>query len=269
MNIRYINSEEDKAEGRPHSWAGIKFLNAYPLIRGLAEALPGQRQFLGSPAECASLLDSGKVDLALVPLVTAVTNSWPFLGDVGIACSGPVTSVKFVYNTDLRLMKTYKPDPASGTSNLLARLLFNIEFGRDLIADTESEEAEIVIGDRAFETDTADQIDLGQAWFRETGMPFVFGVWAARTEKVLELYSDLLIGRLQDNLRERELLVHEASKLTGKLINVEDYLYRKLHFELTQRDHLGIKTFIDLAYKYDMIPTDKLRMFMAVGRTLV
>jgi len=63
--------------------------------------------------------------------------------------------------------------------------------------------------------------------------------------------------------------VHEASKLTGKLINVEDYLYRKLHFELNERDHLGIKTFIDLAHKYEMIPTNKLRMFMAVGRTAV
>ncbi len=264
-----MNSEGEQEHGRPRSWAGIKFLNAYPLIRGLEEALPGQRRYLGSPSECASLLDSGKVDLALVPLVTAVSNSWPFLGDVGIACRGPVTSVKFVYNTDLKLMKTYKPDPASGTSNLLARLLFNVEFGRDLIADADSEEGEIVIGDRAFETDTADQIDLGEAWFRETGMPFVFGVWAARTEEVLERYSDLLIGRLQDNLRERELLVHEASKLTGKLINVDDYLYRKLHFELEQRDHMGIKTFIDLAYKYGMIPTDKIRMYMTVGPTVV
>ncbi len=269
MSIRYIDSEGAQEQNRPRGWAGIKFLNAYPLIRGLDEALPDQRQYLGAPSECASLLDSGKVDLALVPLVTAVTNNWPFIGDIGIACRGPVTSVKFVYNTDLKLMRSYKPDPASGTSNLLARLLYNIEFGRDLIADYDSEDAEIVIGDRAFETDTADQIDLGQAWFRETGLPFVFGVWAARTEQTLERYAELLIGRLQENLQERELLVHEASKLTGKLINVEDYLYRKLHFELNERDHLGIKTFIDLAHKYEMIPTNKLRMFMAVGRTAV
>ncbi len=269
MNIRYMSSDNNQGQDRPRSWAGIKFLNAYPLIRGLDEALPEHRRYLGSPAECASLLDSGKVDLALVPLVTAVTNSWPFLGDVGIACRGEVSSVKMVYNTDLKLMKTYKPDPASGTSNLLARLLFNLEFGRDLIADYDSEEGEIVIGDRAFETDTADQIDLGEAWFRETGLPFVFGVWAARTEDVLEQYSDLLIGRMHENLRERETLVREASKLTGKLINVDDYLYRKLHFELNETDHLGIKTFINLAYKYDMLPTDKMRMFMAVGRTAV
>lgn len=266
-NIRYLQPGDESE--RKRSWAGIKFLNAYPLVRGLDTDLSGWGRFIGAPSECASLLDSGKVDLALVPLITAVTNNWPFLGEIGIACNGPVSSVKLIHHTPLNHIESYRPDPASGTSNVLARLWYNLEFGRDLTPDISSEDAEIVIGDRAFEAETAEQVDLGEAWHKETGLPFVFGVWAARDEKILDEIGDVLISRLKQNLDEQEALVHEASRLTGKLINVRDYLYSKLHYELGERDHLGMKTFIDLAYKYEYIRSEKMRMILSAPASTV
>lgn len=263
-NIRYLQSGDgnDGSNSHQRNWAGIKFLNAYPLVRGLVDDLPDWGRFIGAPSECASLLDTGKVDLALVPLITAVTNNWPFLGEVGIACNGPVGSVKLVHHAPLRHLKSYCPDPASGTSNVLARLWYNLEYGRDLTPDIESEDAEIVIGDRAFEAETAEQVDLGRAWHKETGLPFVFGVWAARESKVLDEFGGTLVNRLKQNLSESEVLVQEASRLTGKLINVRDYLYNKLHYELSDHDHLGMKTFIDLAYKYEYILNDEMHMIL-------
>ncbi|MFQ5607365.1 MAG: menaquinone biosynthetic enzyme MqnA/MqnD family protein [Candidatus Zixiibacteriota bacterium] len=260
MDIRYIGAGPGADPSVRRGWAGIKFLNAYPLVRGLADDLPGWSREIGTPAECASFLDSGAVDIALVPLVTAVTNGWPFLGDVGIACRGPVSSVKLIYNSNLKFIRSYRPDPASGTSNVLARLLYNLEYGRDITPDLKSEDAEIVIGDRAFEAETADQLDLGQAWFEETGLPFVFGVWAGRDEAILKALSEVLVNRLRANLDEPEPLIHEASRLTGKLINVQEYLYDRLHYALGEHDFLGMKTFVDLAYKYGLIPTDRMRM---------
>lgn len=259
MNIRLHNTDSaDNAT--PRRWAGIKYLNAYPLIRGLEEDLPDWQKLVGTPAECASLLDSGRADIALTPLITAVSENWPFLGDIGIACHGPVTSVKLVHHTSLKHVKTYRPDAASGTSNVLARLIYNLEFGRDIKPDSHSEDAEIVIGDRAFETDTADHVDLGEAWQKETGLPFVFGVWAARDESILQDLGPTLIARLGANLEEKQALVREASRLTGKLINIEDYLYNKLRYNLSELDLLGMKTFVDLAYEYGLIPTNKMRM---------
>ena len=263
MDIRYIGGGDSADPSTRRGWAGIKFMNAYPLVRGLADDLPGWNREIGTPAECASLLDSGAVDIALVPLVAAINNNWPFLGDIGIACRGPVTSVKLVYNTNLQFVESFKPDPASGTSNVLARLLYNREYGRDITPDMKSEEAEIVIGDRAFEADTADQLDLGKAWFDETGLPFVFGVWAARKESTLAELGELLVNRLQRNLAEPESLIHEASRLTGKLINVKEYLYQRLHFEFSEHDYLGMKTFVDLAHKYKLISNKSMRMFLA------
>lgn len=263
MDIRYIGADQNADPSSRRGWAGIKYLNAYPLVRGLMDDLPGWNREIGTPAECASFLDSGAVDIALVPLVTAINNDWPFLGDIGIACRGAVTSVKLVYNTNLRYIESFKPDPASGTSNVLARLLYNLEFGRDIIPDMKSEDAEIVIGDRAFEADTADQLDLGQAWFDETGLPFVFGVWAAREESTLAELGELLVNRLQRNLDEPESLIHEASRLTGKLINVKEYLYHHLHYTFGEHDYLGMKTFVDLAHKYKLISGKSMRMFLA------
>ena len=141
----------------------------------------------------------------------------------------------------------------------MARLLYNLEYGRDILPNPRSDDAEIVIGDRAFEADTADQIDLGKAWFDETGLPFVFGVWAARNEDILREVGPALISRMQTNLRERDMLIYGASRLTGKLINVKDYLYSKLHYQLGELDHLGINTFVDLAFKYGFLPTRKMR----------
>ncbi|HSG99485.1 MAG TPA: MqnA/MqnD/SBP family protein [candidate division Zixibacteria bacterium] len=262
MDIRYLPSGERRAEVA-RAWAGIKFLNAYPLLRNLEDDLQGWSRVIAAPSECASLLDAGKVDLAQVPLITAVVNNWPFLGEIGIACNGPVTSVKLIYHRDLKILESYRPDPASGTSNILARLWYNLEYGRDLTPDAKSDDAEIVIGDRAFEADTAEQIDLGAAWRRETGLPFVFGVWAARDEKLLSAVAPTLIARLERNLMETDALVSDASRLTGKLINVRRYLYQSLHYRLGERDHLGMHTFIDLAYKYDLIPTRAMRMILS------
>ena len=253
------NFSQDESEINSRGWAGIKYLNAYPLVRGLEEDFPHWRRYNGTPSECSSLLDRGKVDIALVPLVGAVLNNWPFLSDVGIACHGPVESVKLIFHTPLNKVETYKPDPASQTSNLMARLLYNLEFGRDILPNPRSEDAEIVIGDRAFEADTPDQIDLGKAWFDETGLPFVFGVWAARSDEILREVGPALIARMQANLRDRDLLIYGASRLTGKLINVKDYLYSKLHYQLGELDQLGINTFVDLAFKYGFLPTRKMR----------
>ena len=262
MEVRYLPSG-GRGGATASGWAGIKFLNAYPLLRNLEDDLQGWSRAIASPSECASLLDAGKVELAQTPLITAVINNWPFLGEIGIACNGPVTSVKLIHHKELRDLKTYRPDPASGTSNVLARLWYNLEYGRDLVPDMRSEDAEIVIGDRAFEADTADQVDLGAAWHRETGLPFVFGVWAARDEKLLSQLAPALIARLERNLADREYLVSDASRLTGKLINVREYLYKSLHYQLTERDHLGLHTFIDLAHKYELIPTRNMRMILA------
>ncbi len=265
MEIRFLNAgpEAERGGSDTRGWAGIKFLNAYPLVRGLEDDLPEWKRFIASPVECASLLDAGKVDLALVPLATAVANRWPFLRDIGIACRGRVDSVKFISHVERKLIKSFRPDPASGTSNILARLLYNVENGRDIIPDAASEEAEIVIGDRAFEADDVEQVDLGKAWHDETGLPFVFGVWAARDERVLRDLGPILIARLHNNLRNADTLIYGGSRLTGKLINIQDYLYHKLHYTLGEMDQLGMTTFLDLAHKYGFISTSQPRIVSA------
>jgi len=263
MDIRYLPLESSSRVTR--AWAGIRFLNAYPLVRGLEDDLPDWKRYTAAPAECAALLDSGKADFALVPLMSAILYRWPFLSDMGIACNGRVDSVKLISHADFRLLRSFKPDPASMTANTLARLLYNIEFGRDITPDPKSEDAEIVIGDRAFEAEGADQVDLGKAWNDETGLPFVFGVWAARDEQLLRSVAPLLKDRLTRNLADVDGMIHGGSRLTGKLINIQEYLYRRLHYELDSRDMLGMTTFVDLAHKYGFTPTRSLHAVSLAG----
>jgi predicted solute-binding protein len=70
------------------------------------------------------------------------------------------------------------PDPASRTSNLLARWILKRVTGIDPRIGPGAK-ARVLIGDAAFAHDPAEGSDMGEKWKQLTGLPFVFAGWIA------------------------------------------------------------------------------------------
>jgi chorismate dehydratase len=213
----------------------VPYLNARPLLWGLESETR-----LAEPSLLAEWLRTGEVDAALVPVVEALKNPRYWLVDgVGICCNGPVYSVILVLNAPLEEVRTVALDAASRTSVELTRYILETVHGLqpEYVADGAPADAQLRIGDPAiaFRREHPDHpvADLGEAWKRSTGLPFVFAAWAMRSPD-----SDLaerLRGAGRAGLAYRHKLTQEPWELR--------YLTESIRYELGDREKEGLGYF--------------------------
>ncbi len=194
--------------------AAVSYLNAWPLVAGLSgghvQPPAGRKIELQHevPSVLAELLFAGEADVALVPIVEHFRGMGAGLvPGIGIACQGPVESVKLFTRVTPAAIGRVQVDKGSRTSVALLRILLAEMF--DVRPDfyvaepkvdelLRNEEAALVIGDRCFEAEARFRRegvlapvaaaapstgavvaahDLGELWHRLTGLPFVFAAW--------------------------------------------------------------------------------------------
>lgn len=151
----------------------VPYLNAAPLVHGL-------KVRTAVPSRLAMWLEEGTCDLAAALSLGAVLTrpDWRVLPSLGVASDGPVRTVMILHRGPLEDHRRLRYDPASRTSNLLARWIMKRASGEDPRIAHDAE-AKVVIGDAAFAHDPSEGTDMGSAWKRLTGLPFVFAGWVA------------------------------------------------------------------------------------------
>jgi len=151
----------------------VPYLNAAPLVHGLQVRT-------AVPSRLATWLEDGTCDLAAALSIGAVLTrpDWRVLPSLGVASDGPVRTVMILHREPLETQHRLATDPASRTSNLLARWILKRVGGIDPEIAPDAE-ARVVIGDAAFAHDPSEGTDMGSAWKRLTGLPFVFAGWVA------------------------------------------------------------------------------------------
>jgi len=172
----------------------VGFLNARPLTHGLA-AQPVISLRLDVPSVCAELLHAGQIDVGLVPVIELLRGpvTYDVVPGLAIGCRGAVNSVAIFTRVPIDCVRRLALDVSSRSSVGLARVLCRQQFNidpvlvdavPDLAAMLDLADAALLIGDPALQAPWqalgAEKIDLGEAWFRLTGLPFVFAVWAAQ-----------------------------------------------------------------------------------------
>ena len=164
----------------------VPYLNAKPLTRFIES--PVSRV---EPSQLAADLRTGKLDVALVPLMEVLespANAYRVVDGLAIGSEREVFSVYLNYAVPLAKIKTVSLDPASRTSVELVRLVLEKFHHLKLryVSPGESADAQLLIGDPAIAYRQAhpeqNYLDLATAWREHTGLPFVFAVWAARTD---------------------------------------------------------------------------------------
>ena len=229
-------------------FAAAPYANSAPLLYGLL-AEPRVNVFYAPPSRLGSYLERKEVDVALVPVVQWFENpAWQRIEGLGVASLGPVCSVVLRCNVPPELIKTIGYDPASNTSNLLAKWILKRRFNRDVVQVSVLEaDAEVVIGDRALDVPVAKygNIDLSQAWFEETQLPFVFAVWAVRAHfRGIDLLSEFAHNSYEQGGRALDQIAKKWSGTTRHSFSFwMDYLTRSIHYKLTSSDVEGMERF--------------------------
>jgi len=218
----------------------VPYLNVAPLVAGL-DGVVGLR-----PSDLAQALDRGEVDLATLPVGALVGRSdLAALPSTGIGCDGAVRTVLLEPSAELDTSDGFRPDPASRTSNLLARLVLSRRRGRPMEPSAESP-LRVVIGDPAFQVAPERSLDLGQAWKEWTGLPFVFALWVAGPRLAadpdrLRLVDAVLRERARTNLEDVDSLCRDQNVVSPEA--AREYLTRNIRHLLDARFRAGAERF--------------------------
>lgn len=229
--------------------SAVSYTNTKPFIYGIKHSpIAGQIDLsLDIPADCASKLISGKVDIGLIPVaeIPQVPNA-SIVADYCIGSVGAVNSVFIFSSLPADQIRTLKLDSQSRTSNNLARVLLKFHWKREveLVTDPDaSTDAIVLIGDRTFGKKAlyAHAYDMGQEWINFTGLPFVYAAWVAN-KIIPESFIADFNQALKLGLDNRRTVLNELPPNPD--IDLEDYLLNKLDFELTDKKREALDLFL-------------------------
>ena len=245
----------------------VNYLNARPLVVGLAEALPTAAISFDLPSRLADQLAGGELDIALAPCIELPTHpEWSTVSTACIGARGPVLSVKLLFRTLPGRVQSLALDEGSRTSAALAQVLLAERWGvRPRLeslpigasATDADADAVLMIGDRAMAPAPAEfreSWDLGAAWRDWTGLPMVFAMWMARPgldlaeiEPALDAARDRGVGSLP------ALAAAESRAMQLPYDLVYSYLSQNLHYELGPNERRGLGEFFRRAAALNFI----------------
>jgi cyclic dehypoxanthinyl futalosine synthase len=258
--------------------AAVGYLNARPLYDGLDREPASARVRLdcASPTEVARRIAEDEADIALMPVAAAAT-----IGDLrivrggAIGARGAVRSVVVVAECPIEEITELAVDLSSRTSVVLARLLLRARSRgrephlvgrgpREAIAHVGGARGALVIGDPALEIEGRfpHVLDLGLAWWEQTGLPFVFAAWCGRTGALSTSDERLLDRARVSGLDRRDAIADEHAARTGLLpASLRAYLRDAIRYELGDDERRGLERFYDDAASAGLLPRTRVRFF--------
>jgi chorismate dehydratase len=243
----------------------VRYINCEPVYYALEHGIvPADCEIHdGTPAQLNGWLREGALDVSVISVMEAVL--WPgayrLLPGLAIACDGPVESVLLASQRPVEELDGLPVALSrhSLTSAYLVKLLLEkaYQVRPRFLADAGATGvvARLLIGDEALRLGSRHEnsLDLGKAWHALTGLPFVFAVWAARSDvwasaaaEVRALHRALLAAKAYSQAYP-EAMVALACERTGLPPEAcRRYLRERLCFDLGPRHLDGLRTFLQL-----------------------
>ena len=225
------------------------------------------------PSLCAEALRTGAGDIGIIPVITtAEIADLVVLPDVAIAARDRVRSILLVSRRPLDEVRTVAVDTSSRTSVGLIDVLLTKFYGgrrelRPMAPALEtmlaSCDAGLLIGDPAMmaKTDGLYSYDLGELWRTQTGLPFVFAVWAVRKAALAQMRPDLALGGIFRSSRDHGLrpenltaIAREwAPRIGLRQAEIVRYLRENIHYRLDEECRKGLARYFALANECGVI----------------
>ena len=266
----------------------IKYTNVAPLLHHLEPALHGfpVEYVRGVPTEINAALLEGRVDLANISVFEFLehANTLKALPDFSVSVLGPVYSVNLFHTVPWQELEGQKiaVTTHSATSVKLLETLLKLDGINATLEKAEPNleklleqyPAVLLIGDGALSewyrlcgpiSETTQMIrlpntgqirsgkkvqvtDLSESWYAHTGMPFVFAVWASRSDNppAKELVLGMRNARRWGVGHLSEIAEIEATRLELPTRIVQHYLWN-FRYHLEAPDRAGLAKFAQLA----------------------
>lgn len=257
----------------------IGYLNVMPIYYPLeTNIIPHSFEIIsGIPAQLNELARTGNLDISSTSSIEYARNfsKYYLIPNLCIGSNGPVMSVLFLSKLPLHKLNGKKVilTSHSHTSVALLKMFLksqgiSVEYLTGNVMDFVNQEhihGALAIGDEALMLRNNPHIpyiiDLGEQWKRETGLPFVFGVWVAvkqsfnkYPEKIKEGCRILIDAK---NWGQKRLSFFAKIIENKKLLNYDDALtyYKGLIYDLDDNYIEGLKLFFKKLYIENLIPT--------------
>lgn len=235
----------------------VSYLNTKPFIYGIFRS-PVSEQIelsLDIPSVCAQKLASGQADLALAPVaILPQLREAHLVSDYCIGAAGPVKTVCIFAEKPLEEIRQIYLDFHSKTSAALAPILCREywQVNPEFLPAVEGFEQKIrgntaglVIGDRAISMGNRFPYvyDLGEAWVKWTGRPFVFAAWVSARPLPAEFVS-----RFNAALRMGIAHLPELTQIIPAIpdFDLESYFRNNISYELDEAKWQGLNQFLSL-----------------------
>ncbi len=250
-----------------HTVAAVSFLNARPLIDGL-EREPEVSLITDVPSRLLETLTSLRAQVALCPIIDFQTAAAELcIVPVGaIGSDGATHTVRVFSRVPIEDLDNVHADGDSHTSVALLEVVLEAFHGRrpeirslGVLASESAvnPDAVLLIGDKVVHNEPSTdvypfQLDLGDAWKRLTGLPFVFATWLARAGDDLGQLPSMLRRTRETNLLRIPEIV--AAHADGWPVDLAiRYLGKILQYDLGEPELESIELFWARCHALDLI----------------
>lgn len=250
----------------------VSFLNARPLWRTL-ERRPELTICPAVPSRLAAMLAEGKCDVALLPVVDYWRGRRRLVrvSDACIASDGETMTVRVFSRVAPEQIQRLHADADSHTSLILAQVLWRQMHARRLeivpwaAGDQRRDsdvlpgeiEAVLLIGDKVVTAAPGGfpfQVDLGEAWKRLTGLPFVFAAWYGSKDRDHAALARLLEeARDAGTVQADSIAADEAPRRGWPVATASRYLREHMRYTLTPAMRAGMDRFFSLVHEQELV----------------
>jgi chorismate dehydratase len=249
----------------------VPYLNEKPLTRWFRETDAGRDSGIevlyAVPSELARMLAAGEIAAALVSSFEYFrTPGYEIVPDVSISGQDEIESVRAFSRLPWRKTESVALDTSSLTSAALLKIILAeqqechpayIHHAPDLPAMLRQADAALLIGDRGWlvENTGLNTLDLGSAWRRLTGMPFVYAVWLARPENMTVELMEALVRSKAWGLTQLDVVAEEeAVRLGCSTAQCRHYLEDVMDYDLGPSHREALETFGAKARALKLLP---------------
>lgn len=233
----------------------VSYLNTKPLLYGLKRSGLMDKIVLTEdyPSNVAAQLSNHIIDIGLVPVAIIPTIPQSHIVcNYGIATNGKVASVCIFSKVPIQEITHVMLDYQSRTSVKLAQWLLKNYWRKEVVFESATKgyestingtKAAVIIGDRALDLyyDFPYVYDLGEAWVKTTGLPFVFAAWVAN-KPINEAFIDGFNRANAYGLQHFEEIIKELPAYKYPMLT---YYKENICFELGEQQKKGMQLFLN------------------------
>lgn len=255
----------------------IPYLNVLPVVYALKNKSDcSAYEFIkGVPSKVNRMLREGDLDVGLCSSIEYLKHEdeYDFIESHSVSSSGPIGSISLFSKVSIEKLssRTVLVSSQSETSAALLQVIFreflNIDCNlktedityRDLGSGFTNAWACLLIGDDAmlgakkYSGSFNNIYDLGELWFKHTGMPFTFAMWLCRKDWCSE--NKDVLNKFKADLNDGKEFAAKNLKATAKLAHLKDVFseeelvsyWNKIEYDFNDKHKKGLELFKSLA----------------------